>query len=802
MLKKLTMLTGVIVFSAVIFIQSGRLEAHAAYYDLAVSRIYILPVVPALNVECEIFVEIKSNSDTAIYDGAPFGSYDYTFSNFDITSRSLPGVSSQNPLNPDGITHYVFKGKFTRKGTSSLSFIVGEENELGETSLMNNTLRTSTVVVAPDDVEITAIESWPLYFTTEQPVIFTVTATNRGYRDLTTTVGLGSYSFNFPNFTKTKITPPNISITNKLAVNGTAAYRIEGYFSTPGEKDLIFSVDTDNQLDETDKTNNIFTKKYTVASSSRLDIMVDSISVTQSTSYLLKDADTQIVIKIKNNSGHSLTGAIGFLDADCIFKLNGFEILEKSQSALPTLSVPLDPGNYYEYRYQGRFYNAGPQAITASIDTVNKLAEADENNNNYALTAFIYATQSEADDYILSEVRALPLSSTTVQIAWQTSQEADGEVQYRRSIFNLFDRYVITPRLEAWPATKSLKNHSLILENLRPNDNYVYKVFTARNAVTKNSAELAFRTPADDRVNLIGEIRTTINNAQSQAAVEWTTGLAATGYVYYKKSGQSDFTKTGGDTFLTEHAVNLSGLTDGEYLYYVESASQANTTYRGTEIKFNFSAAAADSAVAADSAAGSTAAANAGAITVLTPKKIVNTILFERLKGKIILKVEASGEAYYLNPQDQQAYYLGRPEDAFAVMRERGIGITNGNLEKIPVGLGILTGADSDIDGLTDSLEDSLGTDKNKKDTDGDGYDDKSEVMNSYNALGTGRSSWSAAFAQAQRGKIFLQIEKKGEAWYVSPTDSKRYFLGRPADAFAVMRYLGLGISNKDFDTL
>lgn len=48
-------------------------------------------------------------------------------------------------------------------------------------------------------------------------------------------------------------------------------------------------------------------------------------------------------------------------------------------------------------------------------------------------------------------------------------------------------------------------------------------------------------------------------------------------------------------------------------------------------------------------------------------------------------------------------------------------------------------------------------------------------------------------------GRIFLQVQDKGQAWYVYPPDSKRYYLGRPADAFDVMRKLGLGISEKDF---
>ncbi|MFH1030226.1 MAG: hypothetical protein V1770_03135 [bacterium] len=44
------------------------------------------------------------------------------------------------------------------------------------------------------------------------------------------------------------------------------------------------------------------------------------------------------------------------------------------------------------------------------------------------------------------------------------------------------------------------------------------------------------------------------------------------------------------------------------------------------------------------------------------------------------------------------------------------------------------------------------------------------------------------------KGKILLQVESKGEAWYVHPDNEKRYLLGKPADAFKVMQDLGLGL--------
>ncbi len=182
---------------------------------------------------------------------------------------------------------------------------------------------------------------------------------------------------------------------------------------------------------------------------------------------------------------------------------------------------------------------------------------------------------------------------------------------------------------------------------------------------------------------------------------------------------------------------------------------------------------------------------------------VKNKKMYQNLQGRIMLTVEQNGEAYYIHPNNETIYFLGRPGDAFAVMREQGVGITTENLMKIPLGFGSVTGPDTDGDGLFDLLEDAFGTDPELFDTDNDGHDDKSEIEGGFNPLlpnvNLGLSKW---FTNLQLGKIFLQVEQNGEAWYVNPVDGKRYFLGRPADAFAVMRNLGLGISNTDFSSL
>lgn len=136
----------------------------------------------------------------------------------------------------------------------------------------------------------------------------------------------------------------------------------------------------------------------------------------------------------------------------------------------------------------------------------------------------------------------------------------------------------------------------------------------------------------------------------------------------------------------------------------------------------------------------------------LLPDSTPDLALAERMKGKILLQTESKGEAWYIHPKELKRYYLGRPADAFSVMRSKGYGITNANLAKIPAS--------------TDAFEGDLN------------------------------------LRQKLSGKIMLQVESKGEAWYVNPKNLKRYFLGRPADAFKVMQNLGSGITNDNLSKI
>jgi hypothetical protein len=181
----------------------------------------------------------------------------------------------------------------------------------------------------------------------------------------------------------------------------------------------------------------------------------------------------------------------------------------------------------------------------------------------------------------------------------------------------------------------------------------------------------------------------------------------------------------------------------------------------------------------------------------------VDTSLVNRVNGYILLQVQEAGQAWYVDPISDLKYYLPDGTSAYSALRKFGLGITNADLAKIPVGIeSRFQDIDTDGDGLPDKLEEGLGTNPNSQDSDGDGYLDVDEVQSNYNPLGAGKMSIDTALANRLKGRIVLQVQSKGEAWYINPKDGKRYYMKDGSAAYQIMRFLSLGITNSDLRTI
>jgi len=129
-------------------------------------------------------------------------------------------------------------------------------------------------------------------------------------------------------------------------------------------------------------------------------------------------------------------------------------------------------------------------------------------------------------------------------------------------------------------------------------------------------------------------------------------------------------------------------------------------------------------------------------LVFILPKTTSAETITTKTSGYILLQVESHGEAWYIYPENNKRYFLGRPDDAFKIMKQMALG------------------AKHDL------------------------------IIN------------TEVFPARLSGLILLDVETNGEAYYIYPKNLKKYYLGRPDDAFRIMRELGLGISNSDLSTI
>lgn len=131
----------------------------------------------------------------------------------------------------------------------------------------------------------------------------------------------------------------------------------------------------------------------------------------------------------------------------------------------------------------------------------------------------------------------------------------------------------------------------------------------------------------------------------------------------------------------------------------------------------------------------------------------VDLSLVEHVKGRILLQVDSVGEAWYVHPDTGLRFYLKDGPTAYEMMRSFGLGISNTDLASIPA-----------VSSYTDILS-------------------------------AGGTCTVGTVADRVKGKIILQVESLGEAFYVHPDTCTRIYMRDGQAAYEIMRYLSLGIT-------
>lgn len=124
--------------------------------------------------------------------------------------------------------------------------------------------------------------------------------------------------------------------------------------------------------------------------------------------------------------------------------------------------------------------------------------------------------------------------------------------------------------------------------------------------------------------------------------------------------------------------------------------------------------------------------------------------------GRSLLDLEQGSALWYVDPVTAQRYCLPDAATAYHALEVFGLGITNTDLAKIPVAQGEL---------------------------------DSVEVL---------ETPIDEALVQRLSGRILLQVESVGEAWYVNPVDGKRYYLKDGAQTLERLTSWGMGMTSLD----
>jgi len=389
----------------------------------------------------------------------------------------------------------------------------------------------------------------------------------------------------------------------------------------------------------------------------------------------------------------------------------------------------------------------GLHTLKFIIDPENSVLEHNESNNSWTGTLRVGSGETPGQIQI-KDLGATGVTFQSAVVKWRTNVETDGLVYYLATSHNNSSTTISTVSTSTanWliaTDTKVRTNHEVILRNLSPQTKYRYYVISSTEAGLQARSEIKdFETrskgphDSDDLVTTTPKYLTR-KPMPREMLVPPTLSLSSDIRALQERIKKLQLRISELESKLIEREKSLAQPKD---------------------------------------------------------KKLT-----DRVKGKILLQVQDNGEAWYIDPITEKKYYFKDGNSAYQAMQAFGLGISNVDLAKIPVGTDAKTiDQDTDQDGVSDSTETAIGTDPTNPDSDADGFKDGEEISNDYSPLGQAKMPKDSRLQERLKGRIVLQVEGQGKAWYINPADGKRYFLGNGAQAYKIMRYLSTGATNDD----
>jgi len=244
-------------------------------------------------------------------------------------------------------------------------------------------------------------------------------------------------------------------------------------------------------------------------------------------------------------------------------------------------------------------------SLDANADYTYKVTSKDASSNSSTsesgtFTTLKAGTTSDTTAPTISSVSATSVTSSGASIAWATSEDAVGYVDYGET--STYNR-------GANPGTSTYKkDQTAIVTGLAPSTTYHYRVVAidaagnmsksddktlttvAEEATVKASEVLqdSSSRSSSDAPQLSSEAPAVTDITGTSVKITWKTNEKATSVVYYRelRSG-SDPLKSGNPSYVTEHEVKLNGLKDATaYEYSVESQDSEGNKMQSKRYEF------------------------------------------------------------------------------------------------------------------------------------------------------------------------------------------------------------------------
>lgn len=515
-----------------------------------------------------------------------------------------------------------------------------------------------------------------------------------------------------------------------------------------GKNEIEISIDPANKIEESDKSNNIYTTVINAEDTRKPDLTIDKIKTTYNNS----DKDYYIVTEVRNFSAtaKNITIAMEVTDIDTGKIYHGSiydDMLLENEKHEITMEEPM------EFKIEN-VYNL--RAVVDPNDLISEAHEGSWNTMEQTLNAFYpYAQPVGAPPSVKN------YGEDGVTIEWETNLAIKSMAYYRKIDDLGFDYKKVESNEQ--PTTK----HKITITGLDKGTKYYFYV------TSLDTQNHLFPSQAVEKT--IGEVNNVIKIPEEPSKPLEETQLS---FVINNPHGTPPPATpyTGSKENTVEPTQETSKTTNNN----TDFAEVQKLRERIQKLELKIS--------------------DLERKLIDKEKALTKTIdekLTERLTGKILLQVEEHGEAWYVAPVTGERFYLKDGATAHSALQAFGLGITNKDLAQIPVGIEKRAEImDADGDGADDKLEEALGTDINNPDSDNDGANDGAEIINGSNPLGAGKTSINASLANRLEGKILLQVEAGGQAWYMH--SGKRYYMKDGQQAYQIMRFLSLGITNND----